>query len=379
MKGLLDAVASYGAVLLFAFVFSTSGYGQAGPNAPRGGPGKRPSIWEGQPKLIRTQGVESGNVGCELQDKAGNLWFSTGGQGVYRYDGKSFTNFTTRNGLSDNEVSVIIEDKAGHILFGTKSGICQYDGKTFTNYLKPGLLAKVRITCLFEDRGGNLWFGTMGTGLYRYDGRTLTNFLNNDDHPFNLGAHYQLIMDILQDRNGVLWFCSWNGGGVWQYDGKSFKNFLPAAEYYRSNEDQRSAASYVPKVTYPLSREHLTDDMIFSMAEDRAGNLWFATRRHGACCYDGKSFTSFREKEGFVSYGITAILEDKKGYLWLATDKNGVFRYDGKTFKNYTTKDGLVNNSVRSILEDKTGNLWFGTRAFGLSRYDGKTFITFSE
>ena len=50
-----------------------------------------------QPKMIRTQGVMSGNVGCELQDKTGNLWFCTSGEGVYRYDGKSFTNFTTKD------------------------------------------------------------------------------------------------------------------------------------------------------------------------------------------------------------------------------------------------------------------------------------------
>ncbi|TAE24038.1 MAG: hypothetical protein EAZ91_21260 [Cytophagales bacterium] len=61
-----------------------------------------------QPKMIRTQGVVSGNVGCELQDKAGTIWFSTSGEGVYRYDGKSFTNYTTKDGLSSNDVRKII-------------------------------------------------------------------------------------------------------------------------------------------------------------------------------------------------------------------------------------------------------------------------------
>lgn len=66
-----------------------------------------------QPKMIRTQGVLSGNVGCELQDKAGNIWFSTSGEGVYRFDGKSFANFTTKDGLTSNDVSAIIEDLTG--------------------------------------------------------------------------------------------------------------------------------------------------------------------------------------------------------------------------------------------------------------------------
>ena len=110
------------------------------------------------PKMIRTQRVVSGNVGCELQDKAGNLWFSTSGEGVYRFDGKSFTNFTTKDGLNDNDVSAIIEDKAGNILFGTKSGICKYDGEKFSKYFKSDSLTKFGITSLLEDREGNIWF-----------------------------------------------------------------------------------------------------------------------------------------------------------------------------------------------------------------------------
>ena len=45
---------------------------------------------------------------------------------------------------------------------------------------------------------------------------------------------------FLQDKNGNLWFSSWNGGGVWRYDGKTFKNYLPSADYYLRNEDGRS-------------------------------------------------------------------------------------------------------------------------------------------
>lgn len=350
----------------------------------------------GQPKIIRTQGIVSGNVHCNLQDKAGNIWFSTSGEGVYRYDGKSFINFTKKDGLRDNDVRAIIEDKAGNIVFGTKSGICKYDGKSFSTYTEHNDASKKNISSLLEDREGNLWFGVWGEGVYCYDGKIFTNFLNNnapekdfpsflqkDNQPFNLGNHDQLILDILQDQNGNIWFSSWNGGGVWRYDGKSFKNYLPSADYYLDNEDGRSIDKknqpIEPPIFYNSSQDSISDDMIFSISEDKAGNLWFATRRHGACRYDGKSFVSFREQEGFVSRGIYSILEDKKGNIWLTTEEDGVWCYDGKSFKNFTTKDGLICDSVFSVLEDKNGNLWFGTRGFGLSRYDGKSFVNFSE
>lgn len=332
----------------------------------------------GQPKLIRKPGTVSWSIHCQLQDKAGNLWFSTGGEGVYRFDGASFTNFTTKDGLLDNDVSAIIEDDSGNLVFGTRSGICKYDGKAFSKYSANTDLHRMPVTCLLEDREGNLWMGTLTNGVYRYDGKNLTNYLNQD-RPFNLGNRYQTILDMLQDRKGNLWFSSWNGGGVWRYDGRSFTNFVPSADYYRRNEDGRSGARRPPPPgpALPgllLPQDTIADDMIFSMTEDKAGTLWFATRNHGACRYDGKSFTTYLGNERLLS-----VLEDRKGNMWFTTTDNGVWRYDGKSFRNFTTKDGLANNSVFSVLEDRSGNLWFGTRNCGLSRYDGTTFTSFSE
>jgi ligand-binding sensor domain-containing protein len=321
-------------------------------------------------------------VGCELLDKDGNLWFSISGEGAYRYDGKTFTNFTTKDGLCNNNVGAIIQDKAGNILLGTNSGICKYDGNKFTKYPVTDTL---RITCMFEDKDGNLWFGTSGNGIYRYNGKTLNNFLNSNKHEYNLGSNNQFILDILQDRKGNLWFSSWNGGGVWKYDRKDFKNFVPSADYYKANQDKRnfnnpqSTFENNTKTIYSPSQNHITDDMIFSMTEDNLGNIWFATRDHGICRYDGKIFTSIGRNEGFNSRGATDILQLDDNSFWITTGDSGVWHYNGKTFKNFTEKDGLVNNAVMKVLKDKKNDLWFGTKYLGLSRYDGKTFTTFSH
>lgn len=333
-------------------------------------------------RIVRTQGTQSGIVGCELLDNNGNLWFSINGEGAYRYDGKSFTNFTMKDGLCNNNVGAIVQDKTGNILLATDRGVCKYDGNQFTKYPVPDTLI---ITCMLEDKDGNLWFGTKGNGIYRYNGKGLDNFLNNDAHKSNPGNNDQLILDILQDRKGNLWFSSWNGGGVWKYDGKDFKNFIPSADYYKTNQDKRSfskpqdTSGHYLNSTYTPSQDYITDDMIFSITEDKTGNIWFATRDHGACRYDGKVFKSFGTQEGFLSRGCYAILEDRKGNLWFTTEKDGVWCYNGKTIRNFTERDGLVNNAVLSIIEDKEGNLWFGTKWFGLSRYDGKVFTTFSR
>ena len=332
-----------------------------------------------QPKIVGTQGVTSGNITCELEDRDGNLWFSTGGEGVYRFDGKSFTNFTSKDGLFNNTTTTIIQDKSGHILIGKNAGICKYDGKKFSKYFESDTLNNLRIIALLEDRDGHIWFSAMNKGVYRYDGTKLSHFLYNYKHPIFANKHEKMISDIIQDKKGNIWFSSFNRGGAWRYDGKILTHFLPSAEYYSFFEDERSQAYAALDTKYVHSPDYITDDMIHSMTEDKSGNIWFATRRHGVCIYDGKKFTSFKGNEVFGRISPITILEDKKGIIWLGTEDAGVFSFDGNTFKNYTTTDGLVNNSVRSILEDKDGNLWFGTRWFGLSRFDGKTFTTFSE
>lgn len=370
--------------LLILLVFSTSCNGQVRSNLPVRSSKAPQTSRIGNSKIVRTQGAGSAVVRCELVDRDGNIWFSIDGEGAYRYDGKSFTNFTVNDGLCDNRISGIVQDKAGNLLFGTGKGICGYDGKTFAPYAGTDTLS---ITCLLLDRDGALWFGAQGEGIYRYDGKTLANFLHGNDHSYNLGNNSQLILDVLQDRAGNMWFSSWNGGGVWQYDGKTFRNYLPAAGYYRANQDKRGLAGPKPSAGYlrPASAayvptpDYITDDMIFSISEDKKGNLWLGTRDHGACRYDGKSFMSFGKAEGMQSRDVYQVLEDRKGNFWFTTEKDGVWRYDGSSLVNFTEKDGLVNNAVLSILEDHAGNIWFGTKWFGLSRYDGKSFTTYSS
>jgi len=218
---------------------------------------------DSRPKLRRTLSPDFSSVGCEVQDKAGNIWFRTAADGLFRFDGRSFTQFTTKDGLTDNGVSAVIEDKAGNIVVGTGKGIWTFDGKKFTSRPEIG---ERKITCLLEDRDAGLWFGTMDEGVFRHANKSLTNFLNNEQ--FNLRDRYQLVLDILQDRKGNIWLAT-DGTGVWRYDGKTFKNFT--------------------------TKDGLVNDSVFSVLEDRDGNLWFGTRGVGLSRHDGTSFATFSE------------------------------------------------------------------------------------
>ncbi|CAL1519399.1 two-component regulator propeller domain-containing protein [Chitinophaga sp. MM2321] len=323
------------------------------------------------PKLIKTQGShQSANVRCGLQDKAGNLWFGTIGEGVYRYDGKLFTQFTVKDGLNSNLVWSILEDTTGNIWFGTSDGICRYDGKKmteipisvtngsnlFSNTLQNhNPQERNEVFSIIQDKSGIIWFGTTA-GVYCCNGKSFTRFLDGDSIINKNGLSLKSVQCMLQDKNGNVWFGSGPMAfeGICLYDGKSLTNFKPKDEGWIRN-----------------------------ILEDKKGNIWFGTRHYGACRYDGTTFTYLTEKEGIGN----PMLVDKAGNIWFGggeklhtiESNGGIWCYDGKSYKNFNTKDGLGNYSVWSIMEDKAGNIWVGTRNNGLYRYDGKTFTSFSE
>ncbi len=255
-----------------------------------------------------------GNVHCGMQDRAGNMWFGTTGAGVIRYDGKTFTNYTTRDGLSDNFVDCIMEDKDGKIWLGTDKGACIYDGKSFTPFSIAGeyesgtvflnsntqsTASNTRTTSkaifsMLQDSKGNIWFGTATHGVYRYDGKTFTNFLHDDTTIYANGTHENSISGIYEDNSGNIWFGSWSRMGAYKYDGKSFTHFS--------------------------LQEGLCDDMISGITQDNSGKIWFGCRDHGACVYDGKSFTNYTAADGLGNNTIVCVHRDKSGSLWFGSD-----------------------------------------------------------
>jgi len=69
-------------------------------------------------------------------------------------------NNTTRN---------IVQDRTGNIWIAAFDGIFRYDGKSFTNITSQ--VSSSHFFSVLEDRKGNLWFGSIGSGVYYYDGK----------------------------------------------------------------------------------------------------------------------------------------------------------------------------------------------------------------
>lgn len=344
--------------LPFVLLFFTSCNGQVKTNLPSDSDSKQKTNTTGQAK--KSRGL--------LQDKNGNFWFCNGkNEGVTVYNGKTFTHYTEKDGLSSNFVWTILEDNLGKLWFGTADGITCYDGNNFSVIPITAITGNTShrktmpdptfgfpkpeenwVMSIMQDKTGMFWFGTM-SGVYRYDGKIFTHFSHNDNVANNTGVNIGSIESILEDNNGNIWFGGRASEGVFRYDGKSLTNFKPIGVNWLN----------------PL-------------LQDKAGIIWFSTGAAGLYRYDGENFSFFGKGE--FSDFFFSMEEDNSGNLWFGNGKNsGVTFYDGKSFINYTAKDGLCDAFMRAILKDKDGNIWFNCKDNGLCRYDGKTFTSFTQ
>lgn len=312
-------------------------------------------------------------VMCGFLDKEGILWFGSN-NGVYRYDGVSFTNFTTKDGLSNNRVFSIVEDREGILWFGTENGLCRYDRTTFVHIPIPWSkisgpwLDKVypvvnpnQVMCMLQDRNGDFWLGTNGAGAYQYDGEKFTSYLSKEGRQNADGSYHNIIHSMLEDEAGNIWFTSINHGGVSRFDGKTFTHFS--------------------------MKDGLSDDMVRTSFQDNGGRIWFGThgkytktgeRDGGLDYYDGNSFTQLVQKNGLLRGHVRSIYEDKEGHLWVGRWIGSMSIYDGKEFTPFVTEDGQEFDGVAFIMDDAEGNVWFGGSKGKLLRYDGNSVIDFS-
>ena len=97
-------------------------------------------------------GLGQNRVWTIFQDRGSFLWFGTDGGGISRYDGDKFVNFTTDDGLISNSVWAIHQDREGFLWFGTNGGISRYDGDKFVNFTIDDGLISNSVWAIHQDR-----------------------------------------------------------------------------------------------------------------------------------------------------------------------------------------------------------------------------------
>lgn len=89
-----------------------------------------------------------------------SVWAGTWGGGVGQFDGKKWTNFTTREGLAGNIVYSIAQDANGVMWFGTDNGLARYDGKSWRRISTQEGLLERNVYTVAVAPSGDIWAGT---------------------------------------------------------------------------------------------------------------------------------------------------------------------------------------------------------------------------
>ncbi len=122
-------------------------------------------------------------------------------------------------------------------------------------------------------------------------------------------------------------------------------------------------------------QDGLSQSSIFSLCQDKNGNLWIGTVGGGINIYNGVSFKTISKDNGLAGSIVYSIFEDKQGNIWVGTDK-GLSRIKGHRITNYFTEQGLPDNWIWKIYQDNKGTIWVGTNN-GLASFNGKKFEPF--
>ncbi|MFD2935395.1 two-component regulator propeller domain-containing protein [Spirosoma flavum] len=324
----------------------------------------------------------------------------------------SFKHITTDEGLSQSNVTCILQDQQGFMWFGTQDGLNKYDGYAFTVYqndpLQPTSLSDNFIVSLFEDRRGHLWVGTAGGGLCRFDKQTgrFSRFTRSETDARSLSSNH--VLAITEDRQGTLWIAT--EGGLNQFnptsgtfiryqhqvgDSGSLPNDL-VQDVLVDRQGQIWVATYGgglnrfdpvtgtfhPYKNRPADKTSLSHNKVKKLFEDSQGRLWVATQGGGLNLLnqDQESFTHFRHDSAVASSilddDVNTVAEDKQGNLWIGTENEGisVLNKSRTAFTQYpyqeTDPHGLNNGSIYALCRDRSGNMWIGTYSGGINFFD---------
>jgi signal transduction histidine kinase/ligand-binding sensor domain-containing protein/DNA-binding response OmpR family regulator len=268
-------------------------------------------------------------------------------------------------GLSQEQVRDVLQDRDGFVWIATSKGLYRYDGHDLRVYRENPLdttsISDSYINVLAEDRDGSLWIGTGNAGLVRYD-RYLDRFTRfSPDLADSTSLSAGRVTDLLVDSVGRLWVAT--PAGLDRLDRASGR-FV----HYRRREGNTAS---------------LSSNLIGCLAEDVGGRIWAGTDDAGLNCLDPETGAVVRlsarsgGRKDFANNRIRTIARGEDRYLWFSLYGDARF-YRLDPISMQTEEFALFPPShtdfrATSISPDGRGALWMGTHYGGLLHFDPKS------
>lgn len=349
-------------------------------------PGPAPAQNFNLSKFTNAQGLTQNYVYSLLQDDQGFLWIGMA-EGLSRYDGIRFTNYSVRDSLADNFVSKLLIDTDGHLWCGHgNGGFSFHDGRRFHRLATPEeMTAPIKDMCL-DDRG-NIWAVEQNMGLVKIaPDRSLTTYFDEEKFgsriytsicalnsmmllvgttdglllvKVDIDGHVQppqevddippsQVNRIRPMRHGSEFLVCQNDGGVYRYS---------------PTNGARKVAECAESCSFDAEQQY----DIRALFEDEQGNLYLGTWGNGLREWKYRPETDdfvealyIDETNGLDNNFVADIVQDREGIFWFATYGSGVVAWINNFFAQYdVTTVGLVRTKVSATAVRKN-RLWLG-------------------
>lgn len=335
--------------------------------------------------------LQSNFVTTLKKNSQGNIMIGTWGGGFAISNKKEdFTTINEINGLSENKVRCLLEDREGNIWVGTnQNGLSCYRGNQFKAFLKSKIATNTPIGAVLKDSKGRLWCGS-NNGIYLSENKSLTDFRKID---FLTNGEEIEVTSIIEDKSGTIWVSTWGAGILLihpqNYTVDRFQGKIPLLDIPTFNEQYvhtlkkdskgkiwismlRGLAVFNPKensIKTFTKRDGLADISNTDIQEDNLGKIWIGSASSGLTIYDKEKFTVLKNTNIPINPAISSISKSPNGTIWIATEGGGIYSFNNNNFTNYTILDGLSSNFITLIECDSNNRIWLGTNK-GICQFD---------
>ena len=282
-----------------------------------------------------------------LFDREGSLWLTSGdsqgvqrvrfperlGERLLRTGDPELETFTAENGLTDNSVSNLFEDREGNIWIASNKGLDRFRHSHLVPVFLP---AGYRDFTLVAGNDGEIWIGSAAfKPLVRFRGEQLTPTSN----PMKVSS-------VFQEPSGVTW---WGGsGGVWR--------------------QHRDRFDYYPQ---PKS---IGLDWIWEIIPDGSDGFWVGVGDVGLMHFRLGTWAGRERPQGVIERVPSASFLDTSGRIWLGYTENRVTQIDGQRVQAFTHNDGIDIGRIR-VIRGRDPYFWFGGE-LGLAIFKNGSFKT---
>jgi ligand-binding sensor domain-containing protein/signal transduction histidine kinase len=241
------------------------------------------------------------------------------------------TTFTQKDGLPDNHISALLEDRHGTLWIVAGPVLCRYERGKFISYNADLVLPVRTPRSLYENAHGTLWVAGEG-GVIKLSGDGFVPVMGSREMNGQIG------ITVVEDSNGGLWVGGAKGIVLRHPDGT---------------------------LTRFDSSQGLPDSLVVTLWADRDGSIWAGTNR-GLSRLEGNRFVRSDFEGGANHDFVRCVLEDREGDLWVGT-KSGLIRLRDDPFTVYSRAEGLPGDDPIAVHQDSGGAIWVGYHGSGLA------------